>query len=318
MKKRALITGINGQDGSYLADYLLGLDYEVFGLIRRTATDNTRNITHILDRVTLLYGDLLDQSSLTSALIAAQPDEVYNLAAQSFVGESWKQPINTAEITGLGAMRILEAIKGYNRRIKFYQASTSEMFGNAQAPQDESTPFAPRSPYGVAKLFAHHATINYRESYGMFAACGILFNHESPRRGTEFVTRKITSTIGRIIAGKEKILRLGNLDASRDWGHAKDYVRAMHAMMQLEKPQDFVIGTGETHTVRQFVLAALAHAGLDGSVIKIDPELFRPAEVNQLCANPEKARRVLNWTPQIDFDTLVAEMVDADIAAYKN
>lgn len=318
MTKRALITGITGQDGSYLAEYLLSLGYEVFGLIRRTATPNTKNIDHILNKITLIPGDLIDSESLRSALIISQPDEVYNLAAQSFVGESWNYPVATAEITGMGALRLLEAIRNYNRRIRFYQASTSELFGNAKAPQNEKTPFAPRSPYGVAKLFAHHATINYRESYDMFAVCGILFNHESPRRGEQFVTRKITSTIAKIKAGKASELRLGNLDAKRDWGHAADYVVAMHAMLQQKKPRDFVIGTGEMHSVKDFVMAAFAAAGLKAEdYVLIDKNLIRPAEVNELCADPSLAKKHLKWEPTRSFTALVSEMVVRDITKLK-
>lgn len=317
MRKRALITGITGQDGSYLAEYLLSLDYEVFGFIRRTATPNTRNIDHILDKITLLYGDLLDQDSITRALIVSQPDEVYNLAAQSFVGESWNYPIATAEQTALGALRVLESIRLYNRHIKFYQASTSELFGNQKAPQNESTPLSPRSPYGVSKLFAHHSTINYRESYDMFACNGILFNHESPRRGFEFVTRKITSTIAKIKSGKAKELRLGNLDAKRDWGYSGDYVKAMHAILQQDKPQDFVIGTGKMHSVKEFVQKAFEIAELNWEEYTIiDPKFYRPAEVNELCADITKSQIVLKWKPETSFDELVKGMVISDIKLF--
>lgn len=320
MKKRALITGITGQDGSYLAEYLLTLGYEVFGLVRRTATPNTRNIDHLLkpfSRITLIAGDLLDSDSLRTALMISQPDEVYNLAAQSFVGESWDYPVATSEITGLGTLRLLEAIKNFNRHIRFYQASTSELFGNMPGPQNEKTPFAPRSPYGVAKLFAHHMTVNYRESYGMFAVCGILFNHESERRGEQFVTRKITTTLARIKAGLEDHITLGNLYAKRDWGHAEDYVKAMHAMLQQKEPRDLVIGTGVSHTVEDFLYVALGVAGLKEDVIVIDDSLKRPAEVNELRADAAQARKILKWKPQVNFLNLVKRMVYSDIDQIK-
>ena len=311
MKRRALITGITGQDGSYLAEHLLRLGYEVFGLIRRTATPNTRNIDHLLkpvSKITLIAGDLLDSDSLRTALMISQPDEVYNLAAQSFVGESWDYPVATSEITGIGTLRMLEAIKNFNRHIRFYQASTSELFGNMPGPQNEKTPFAPRSPYGVAKLFAHHMTINYRESYGMFAVCGILFNHESPRRGEQFVTQKIVSTLLKIKKGQEKGLKLGNLEPKRDWGHAEDYVRAMHLMLQQDKPQDFVIGTGKSYSIRQFVDTALKYINLDWSVVSTDSNLFRPAEVNDLRADAKLAKKVLGWVPLFDLNDLIIDM----------
>lgn len=319
MKKRALITGITGQDGSYLAEYLLSLDYEVFGFIRRTATPNTVNIEHIRNKIHLLNGDLQDQASLFNALIVSQPDEVYNLAAQSFVGESWEYPVATAQQTGIGALNVLEAIRRYNRKIKFYQASTSEMFGNEPGPQNEKTRLSPRSPYGVSKLFAHHMTINYRESYDMFAVCGILFNHESPRRGFHFVTRKITSTVAKIKAGQADELRLGNLDAKRDWGHAKDYVQGMHAMLQLSNPVDLVLGTGEMHTVKEFVQLAFEAAGLEWEkYVKIDPLFYRPAEVNELHADSALAKELIDWKPKTTFKSLVFGMVASDILLVNN
>jgi len=313
---RALITGITGQDGSYLAEFLLDKGYEVWGLARRASTDSHERIDHILDRLHLVQGDLLDQPSLTAALEQAEPDEVYNLAAQSFVPTSWSQPVLTAEFTAVGVTRVLEAIRQVNPRIRFYQASSSEMFGKVrQTPQDEMTPFHPRSPYGVAKCYGHYITVNYRESYDMFCASGILFNHESPRRGLEFVTRKVTDGVARIKLGLADRLALGNLDAQRDWGFAGDYVRAMWLMLQQPEPDDFVVATGETHSVRRLVELAFACAGLDpDDHVVTDPRFVRPAEVDLLVGNADKARSVLGWEPEVDFAGLVQMMVDADLA----
>ena len=312
----ALITGITGQDGSYLADLLLAKGYTVVGMVRRTSTVTFERLSHIQDEITLLQGDLHDQSSLIDLLEQRQPDEVYNLAAQSFVPISWKQPVLTGEVTGIGVTRLLEAIRLVNPKIRFYQASSSEMFGKArQVPQQETTPFYPRTPYGVAKVYAHWITVNYREEYGMFAVSGILYNHESPRRGLEFVTRKITHGAARIKLGRAQELRLGNLDARRDWGHAGDSVRAMWLMLQQETPQDFVIGTGQTHSVRDFCQAAFSYIGLDYEEYVVQDERFyRPAETAQLVSNPEKARRVLGWKPEVSFEDLVHQMVDTDLA----
>jgi len=314
--KSALITGINGQDGSYLAEHLLDHDYRVFGLVRRTSIRNLERVSHLLERIELLNGDLLDQNSLINAVAEAKPDEVYNLAAQSFVPASFSQPVLTGEFTALGVTRMLEAIRIVNPKIRFYQASSSEMFGKVQSvPQDEETKFHPRSPYGVAKLYGHWITVNFRESYGMFAVSGILFNHESPRRGSEFVTRKITLAAARIAAGKQKELRLGNLEARRDWGFTGDYVEAMRLMLQRPEPKDYVIGTGKTHTVQEFVEAAFAYVGLDWRrFVVIDPKLVRPAEVDLLISNPRRAREELGWTPRVSFADLVRMMVDADVA----
>ena len=314
--KTALITGINGQDGSYLAEHLLERGYKVYGLVRRTSIRNLERVAHLLEQIELLNGDLLDQNSLINAVAEAQPDEIYNLAAQSFVPASFSQPVLTGEFTALGVTRMLEAVRIVNQKIRFYQASSSEMFGKVQSvPQDEETKFHPRSPYGVAKLYGHWITVNFRESYGMYAVSGILFNHESPRRGTEFVTRKITLAAARIAAGRQKELKLGNLDARRDWGFTGDFVEAMRLMLQQEEPQDFVIGTGETHTVQEFVEAAFAHVGLDWRRhVVIDPKLVRPAEVDLLISNPRRAREELGWTPRISFSELVRMMVDADVA----
>ena len=316
-KRTALISGITGQDGSYLADFLLKKNYRVFGLERRSSNKNHRNVEHLLSKVTLISGDLLDEASLVHAIRQAKPDEVYNLASQSFVGESWKQPVFTGEVTGLGVVRMLEAIRQVNPKIKFYQASSSEMFGAArETPQNEQTPFYPRSPYGVAKLYAHWITVNYRESYGMFAVSGILFNHESPRRGLEFVTRKITDGVARIKRGLEKELRLGNIDTSRDWGFAGDYVEAMWLMLQQKDPADYVIGTGKTHTVKEFVEEAFAYAGLDWKkYVKIDKQFLRPAEVYRLTADASLAHKKLGWKPKVSFKELVHIMVDADMKA---
>ena len=314
--KSALITGINGQDGSYLAEHLLEQGYRVCGLVRRTSLQNLERVAHLLEQIELLNGDLLDQNSLINAVAAAEADEVYNLAAQSFVPASFSQPVMTGEFTALGVTRMLEAIRIVNPKIRFYQASSSEMFGKVQSvPQDEETKFHPRSPYGVAKLYGHWITVNFRESYGMFAASGILFNHESPRRGTEFVTRKITLAAARIAAGRQKELRLGNLEARRDWGFTGDFVVAMRLMLQQDSPKDYVIGTGETHTVEDFVEAAFSYLGLDWrKYVVIDPKLVRPAEVDLLISNPRRAKEELGWQPKVSFRELVTMMVDADVA----
>ena len=313
---RALITGIIGQDGSYLAEFLLAKGYEVVGVVRRTSHHSYERIDHLLDRVTILPADLLDQHSLTTVLKETEPDEVYNLAAQSYVPTSWSQPVLTGEFTALGVTRILEAIRLAWPKARFYQASSSEMFGRAmETPQKESTPFYPRSPYGVAKCYGHWITVNYRESYNLYAVSGILFNHESPRRGIEFVTRKVTDGVARIKAGLARELRLGNLDARRDWGFAGDYVDAMWRMLQQAEPEDYVIGTGETHTVRELVEIAFQHAGLDWQqYVKIDPRFVRPAEVDILLADPSKAARDLGWKPTVTFEGLIRMMVDADLA----
>jgi GDPmannose 4,6-dehydratase len=313
---RALITGITGQDGSYLAEFLLEKGYEVHGTVRRSSVEKFERISHIRDRVTLHQMDLLDQLSIITVLEDVQPREVYNLAAQSFVPTSWNQPLLTGEFTALGVTRMLEGIRTVNPDIRFYQASSSEMFGMVrQRPQTEETPFYPRSPYGVAKVYGHFITVNYRESYDLFASSGILFNHESPRRGLEFVTRKVTDAVARIKLGKQKILHLGNLDAQRDWGYAGDYVDAMWRMLQHEKPEDFVIGTGVMHSVRDLVQMAFAHAGLDWEEFVFeDPALFRPAEVEHLCADASKARDLLGWDPVVGFEELVKMMVDSDLA----
>jgi GDPmannose 4,6-dehydratase len=313
--KRALITGITGQDGSYLADFLLEKDYEVFGMVRRASTENFGRIEHLVGRVELLQGDLLDQASLASVLEDARPQEVYNLAAQSFVPTSWNQPVLTAEFTGVGVTRLLEAIRRVDSSIRFYQASSSEMFGKVrEVPQNELTPFYPRSPYGVAKTYGHFITVNYRESYDLFAVSGILFNHESPRRGLEFVTRKISDGVARIKLGLESELRLGNLDAKRDWGYAPDYVHAMWLMLQAGEPADYVVATGETHAIREFVDLAFAHAGLEpDDHVTLDERYLRPAEVDHLVGDASKARAELGWEPQVSFRELVELMVDADL-----
>ncbi len=315
MTKHALITGITGQDGSYLAELLLQKGYEVYGLLRRSSTTRLERLGAIQDQITLLSGDLLDSRSLQHVLELSEPDEVYNLAAQSFVPESWTQPLLTGEVTALGVTRLLDAIHAVNPKIRFYQASTSEMFGKVQAvPQAESTPFYPRSPYGVSKLYGHWITINYRESYGLYACSGILFNHESPRRGLEFVTRKVTRAVARIQAGLQKELRLGNLDAQRDWGYAPDYVEAMWRMLQLDAPQDFVIATGKTHSVQEWVQRAFAAAGLNWhDHVIVDPKFVRPAEVDLLVGDPSSAKNLLDWTPTVSFQELVHIMVQADI-----
>jgi GDPmannose 4,6-dehydratase len=315
MSKRALITGITGQDGSYLAELLLKKGYDVYGLVRRTSTVNTSRIEHILDKITLIPGDMGDQSSLIAAVRQSQPDEAYNLAAQSFVGSSWSQPIFTGDSTALGVTRLLEAIRICASDARFYQASSSEMFGKAaETPQNEKTPFHPRSPYGVAKLYGHWITVNYRESYDMFACSGILFNHESPRRGIEFVTRKISNGVARIYHGLDSELLLGNLEAKRDWGFAGDYVKAMWLMLQQDTPDDYVIATGKTHTVREFCEVAFEAAGLDWEkYVKVDPQFLRPAEVELLKGDCAKARKALGWKPAVSFKELARMMVQNDI-----
>jgi GDPmannose 4,6-dehydratase len=312
---KALITGVTGQDGSYLAELLLEKGYEVVGMVRRTSHHSYERIEHLLDRIEVVAADLLDQHSLTVVLQDHRPDEVYNLAAQSYVPTSWSQPVLTGEFTALGVTRILEAIRLVHPTARFYQASSSEMFGKAQeTPQRETTPFYPRSPYGVAKVYGHWITVNYRESYGLYAVSGILFNHESPRRGIEFVTRKVTDSVARIKLGLAKELRLGNLEAQRDWGFAGDYVEAMWRMLQQPAPQDYVVGTGQTHSVQQLVELAFAHVGLDWRRrVVSDPKYYRPAEVDLLLADPSKACRELGWAPKVSFEELVAMMVDADI-----
>lgn len=315
MSKKALITGITGQDGSYLAEFLLGKGYEVFGLIRRTSTPSMGRIKHILDKITLLSGDLLDISSLISNIDKVNPSELYNLAAQSFVPASWEQPVLTSNITAIGVLNLLEAIRIVNKDIRFYQASSSEMFGKVkETPQTENTPFYPRSPYGVSKVYGHWITVNYRESHNIFACSGILFNHESPRRGLEFVTRKITHGAARIKLGLSNELRLGNLDAKRDWGFAGDYVKAMWLMLQKDEPDTYVIASGETHSVREFVETAFGHLELDyEKYVNIDPKFLRPAEVDLLMGNPEKAERELSWKRKVSFEELVSMMVDHDM-----
>lgn len=317
MPRTALITGITGQDGSYLAEFLLEQGYEVHGIIRRASTENFERIRHLEDKVKLHLADLLDQRSLIHVLKETAPTEVYNLGAQSFVPVSWQQPVFTAEATGVGVLRLLDAIRLVDPSIRFYQASSSEMFGKVhETPQRETTPFHPRSPYGVAKVYGHYITVNYRESYGMFACSGILFNHESPRRGKEFVTRKISQGVAKIKLGFERELRLGNLQAKRDWGFARDYVRAMWLMLQQPEPDDYVVGTGETHSVEEFVQIAFDHVGLDWKDhVVIDPQFYRPAEVDLLLGDPAKAKRVLGWEPEVSFIELVQMMVEADIAA---
>jgi GDPmannose 4,6-dehydratase len=318
--KRALITGVTGQDGSYLAELLLEKGYEVYGMTRRASTENLERIGHLVDRVTLIQGDLLDPPSLDSALREAQPHEVYNLAAQSFVPTSWNQPVLTAEFTAVGVTRVLEAVRAVDAEIRFYQASSSEMFGKVrEVPQTELTPFHPRSPYGVAKAYGHHITVNYRESYDLFAVSGILFNHESPRRGLEFVTRKISDGVARIKHGSAEELRLGNLDARRDWGFAGDYVEAMWLMLQQDEPSDYVVATGEEHSVREFVEIAFERVGLDPDKhVVVDPRFLRPAEVDHLVGDASKARRELEWAPRTSFRELVELMVDADLERVAN
>jgi GDPmannose 4,6-dehydratase len=314
-EKTALITGITGQDGSYLAELLLEKEYRVVGMTRRTSTDVHERIGHLGDRIEIVSGDLLDQSSMTQIVAEILPDEIYNLAAQSFVPTSWAQPVLTGEFTALGVTRVLEAIRSVDKRIHFYQASSSEMFGKVHAvPQREDTPFYPRSPYGVAKVYGHWITVNYRESYDMFATSGILFNHESPRRGKEFVTRKITDGVARIKLGITHELRLGNLDSQRDWGFAGDYVRAMWLMLQQEHADDYVVATGRTHAVREFVRLAFEAVDLPWEPYTVvDPRFYRPAEVDLLVGDPSKARRVLGWEPEVSFEELVQRMVAADM-----
>jgi GDPmannose 4,6-dehydratase len=313
--RSALITGVTGQDGSYLAELLLEKGYRVFGLVRRSSTSGFQRIEHLQNDIELVGGDLTDVQSLIAALRTAAPREVYNLAAQSFVQTSWQQPELTGQVTALGVMRVLEAVRVVDPKIRVYQASSSEMFGKAmETPQSEKTPFYPRSPYGVAKVFGHWAAVNYRESYGMYVVSGILFNHESPRRGLEFVTRKITDAVARIRLGLARELRLGNMDAQRDWGFAGDYVDAMYRMLQSDEPRDYVIGTGQMHSVREFCEAAFAHVGLDWKKhVVIDPAFLRPAEVDHLIADPSRARTELGWVPSVAFEELVRMMVDADL-----
>ena len=313
--RRALITGITGQDGSYLAELLLDEGYEVYGMVRRSSTETFERIRHIRDRVSLVQADLTDQVSCIEVLQDIQPCEVYNLAAQSFVPTSWKQPILTGDVTALGVTRLLEAVRVVDKKIRFYQASSSEMFGHVQeVPQKESTPFYPRSPYGVAKVYGHWITVNYRESYDMFAVSGILFNHESPRRGLEFVTRKVTDGVARIKLGLQDELRLGNLDSKRDWGFAGDYVRAMWLMLQQETPDDYVISSEEDHTVREMCEVAFSHVGLDYEKhVVVDPKFYRPAEVHTLLGDCSKAKKKLGWKPEVSFVRLIQMMVDADV-----
>ena len=318
MTRTALITGITGQDGSYLAELLLEKGYDVYGLIRRLSTPNVSRIEGIVDRVILLEGDMTDQSSLNIAVQTAMPDEVYNLAAQSFVATSWNQPVLTGDVTGLGAVRMLEAVRHFSPDAKFYQASSSEMFGMAdQSPQNEHTPFHPRSPYAVAKVYAYHATVNYRESYGLFCCNGICFNHESPRRGIEFVTRKITDGVARIHYGLTKELRLGSLDVKRDWGYAGDYVKSMWCMLQEEMPDDYVVATGENHSVKEFVQRAFDAADLKWEkYVKVDERFMRPADIPELRGDASKARQTLGWAPETSFEELVQMMVEADLVRY--
>ena len=320
MAKRALITGITGQDGSYLAEFLLGEGYEVCGMVRRSSTLNFERIAHIQDRITLVAGDLLDEVSMINILRDNHPTEVYNLAAQSFVQTSWNQPVLTGETTALGVTRVLDAIRIVDPEIRFYQASSSEMFGKVlEVPQKESTPFYPRSPYGVAKVYGHWITVNYRESYDLHASSGILFNHESPRRGLEFVTRKVTHGVARIKAGIDEKLALGNLDAQRDWGFAADYVRAMWLMLQQDRPDDYVVATGETHSVKELVELSFSAVDLDWEQhVVIDERFLRPAEVDLLVGDPTRAEKILGWHRDVDFPALVEMMVEADLALVKS
>ena len=319
MAKKALITGVTGQDGSYLAELLVSKGYEVTGVVRRLSAPNAWRIQQVRDKIKLVQADLLDQLSLIKAVEASEPDEFYNLAAMSFVPSSWDQPMLTGEYNAQGVTRTLEAIRSVNTKIKFYQASSSEMYGRVrEVPQTEMTPFYPRSPYGVSKVFGHYITVNYRESYNLFAVSGILFNHESPRRGIEFVTRKVTDGVARIKLGMADTLALGNLDACRDWGFAGDYVRAMWLMLQQDEPDDYVVATGEAHSVKSLVEIAFAHAGLDWQkYVVTDPRFLRPAEVDHLIGNPEKAKAKLGWAPEVSFATLVQMMVDADLERLK-
>jgi GDPmannose 4,6-dehydratase len=314
-QKKALITGITGQDGSYLAEFLLKKGYKVYGMVRRSSTESFERLEHIRNKIELIQGDLLDQSSLDDIVRKTMPNEIYNLAAQSFVPTSWNQPVLTGEFTALGVTRILESVRSICPKAKFYQASSSEMFGRVlEVPQSEKTPFYPRSPYGVAKAYGHFITINYRESYKLFAVSGILFNHESPRRGLEFVTKKISDGVARIKLGLSKELRMGNLDSKRDWGFAGDYVKAMWLMLQQPKANDYVIGTGENHSVKEFIEEAFKYVNLDWKkYVKIDKKFIRPAEVDILIANPAKAKKILKWKPEVNFKQLVHMMVDADL-----
>ncbi|HET6934156.1 MAG TPA: GDP-mannose 4,6-dehydratase [Candidatus Angelobacter sp.] len=316
---RALITGITGQDGSYLAEFLLDKGYEVYGIVRRSSLEKFDRIEQITEKIKFVEGDLTDQSSLDQALQQIQPDELYNMAAQSFVPVSWNQPVLTADVTGLGVLRVMEAIRKHSPKTKFLQASSSEMFGKViESPQTEKTPFHPRSPYGVAKVFGHHITVNYRESYGLFACSSICFNHESPRRGCEFVTRKVTQHVAKIKLGLAGKLKMGNLDAQRDWGFAGDYIRAMWLMLQQPQADDYVISTGQTHSVQELLEVAFSCVGLDWrNYVEIDPKLVRPAEVDYLCGDASKARKVLGWKPEVDFKTLIEMMVDSDLNSLK-
>ncbi len=319
MKKKALITGITGQDGSYLADFLLEKNYEVYGMVRRSSMEKFDRIDHIKDKINIVQADLLDQYSLIRLISDIQPDEVYNMAAMSFVPTSWSQPVLTAQFTGIGVTQVLEAVRAANKKIKFYQASSSEMFGKVQeTPQTEKTCFYPRSPYGIAKVYGHWITVNYRESYDIFAVSGILFNHESPRRGLEFVSRKVTYNAARIKLGLSRELRMGNLDARRDWGFAGDYVEAMWLMLQHEEPTDFVIATNETHSVKELINTAFAHLDLDyREYVKIDKRFIRPAEVDLLIGDYSKAKKILKWEPRVHFKELITMMVDADLEQLK-
>lgn len=320
MSKRALITGVTGQDGSYLADFLLDHSYEVFGLVRRTSKPNTENIRHLADNPNfhILYGDLTDQGSINRAILESTPDEVYNLAAQSFVGGSWDYPVSTGDITGLGPLRILEALRQFNPKARYYQASSSEMFGNQGGLLNEQSVLAPRSPYGSAKAFAHYTTVNYRESYGMHASCGILFNHESPRRGIEFVTRKITDGVAKISLGKQKKLKLGNIDAKRDWGDARDYVWGMWLMLQQDEPDNYVLASGRSHSIKVLLDLAFRYVNLEWEkYVEIDQSFFRPAEINVLLGDSSKARKKLGWEPQITFQTMVRDMLKADLERHR-
>ena len=319
MAKKALITGVTGQDGSYLADFLLEKGYEVYGMVRRSSMEKFDRVEHIKDRINIRQADLLDQYSISKIIEEVQPEEVYNLAAMSFVPTSWDQPVLTAEFTAIGVTSMLEAVRAVNPRIRFYQASSSEMFCLVkEIPQNEKTPFHPRSPYGVAKVYGHWITVNYRESYDIFAVSGILFNHESPRRGIEFVTRKVTYNVAKIKLGLSKELRLGNLDAQRDWGYALDYVKAMWLMLQQDKPDDFVIASGETHSVKELVEIAFSHVGLDyRDFVVLDKKFIRPAEVDLLSGDYSKAKKILGWQPQVHFAELIKMMVDSDLAMIK-
>jgi GDPmannose 4,6-dehydratase len=319
-RKVAFITGITGQDGSYLAEFLLTKGYKVYGMVRRASVDKYERISGIMDQIELIQGDLLDQYSLISALKKSNPSEVYNLAAQSFVPTSWEQPVLTSEFTAIGVTRMLESIRLVDPKMRFYQASSSEMYGKVrEVPQGEDTPFYPRSPYGVAKVYGHYITVNYRESYNLYAVSGILFNHESPRRGLEFVTRKVTDAVAKIKLGLQKELRLGNLDARRDWGFAGDYVEAMWLMLQQDTPDDYVIATGETRTVKELVQIAFGRVGLDWEkYVKIDPAFIRPAEVDLLIGDPAKANKKLGWKPKVSFEEMIGMMVDSDLARHSS